>query len=311
MIDLLDSHGPMWLSISQMLHKNRLPQALLFIGPRHAKIVQFANRLIAVLLCETDNPPCGQCRACHLFMQGGHPDITYISQETPKSAIKIEQIRLLQQDVYQTPQRGSRRFILIDPADKLNSAAANALLKILEEPPSHTTFILLAEQVGSIPATILSRCQKYIFPTSACDAGTPQANYLMMGQFYPTDSARSALLKEADSIISGLCELIEEKCSPCTIAARWSGYDFDDLVWLLHLIIAEAINYRLITSTDRTSENTPLMCFSRMIKPMVLFNCLDQINAITKKINHNVNMNQTLVLEDLLLGYTVHRHTRD
>ncbi len=66
----------------------------------------------------------------------------------------------------------------------MNAASANALLKTLEEPPSHTTFILIAEQISSIPATILSRCQKYIFP-SQLSTEANEGDYLQLGEFYP------------------------------------------------------------------------------------------------------------------------------
>ena len=315
MMDLLEFHAPLWEKIQQLLFKKRIPQALLFVGPRHAKILQFANRLMAILICEMENAPCGDCRACRMLLQGIHPDISYITQEASGSAIKIEQIRGLQQDIYQTPQRASRRFIVIDPADKLNISAANALLKILEEPPSHTVFILMAEQVGSISATILSRCQKYIFPSQDVSSGLFQGDYLTIGQFYPQDTPRAELLTHADSIIRALCDLVDDKVSPCIIAAQWSGFVFDDLLWLLHLITAQIINYALIdTSTDKSWDEGELSVandlgrgnliqLSRRLKPVNLFMCLEQINAITKKIHHNVNMNQTLVLEDLLLGY--------
>jgi len=301
MIDSLNAHAPLWQSIQPLIHNQRFPQACLFIGPRHANAMSFVERLIAMLLCEGSDAPCGKCSACHLVRQGGHPDIKYISPEAPGSAIKIELIRELQQDAYQTPQRGSRRVVVIHPADKLNHSAANALLKILEEPPSHMVFILMAEQVGSIPPTILSRCQKYTLPPPLSLGGAP-LDYLMIAQFYPKESTRSVLFEEGGAIISALCELVDGKCSPCTLAAKWVGYDFVDLIWLLHLMTAQAIHYQLM-AFKQTPLNEGLNYFSKKTQPLGLFNCLSEINAITKKVNHNLNMNQTLVLENLLLGY--------
>jgi DNA polymerase-3 subunit delta' len=309
MIESIEAHALLWEHIKQLLAKNRLPQALLFVGPRHAGILSFANRLMAILLCQNQETPCGHCPACHLLLHGIHPDINYIRQEKLGGAIKIEQVRELQQTIYQTPQQGSRRFIVIDPADKMNISAANALLKILEEPPKHTFFILIAEQIDSIPATILSRCQKYMFSVPA--SITNEEDYLTIGKFYPTDSSRAEIIKQRTTIVTALCDLIEGKSSPCTLAIQWSTYVFDDLLWLLYLITAQAINYQLIDQLIDTNNVSPgsekLIQFSRLLHSVRLFNQLDQINAITRKINHNINMNQTLVLEDLLLGYTFHR----
>ncbi len=324
MLELLEAHAPLWEKMHQLLQKNRFPHSLLFVGPRHENITQFVNRLIAVLICENKSP-CEQCRACHLLIQGIHPDIHYIRPEGTSSAIKVEQVRELQQNIYQTPQCGARRFIVIDPADKMNISAANALLKILEEPPSHTIFILIAEQLSSIPATILSRCQKYNFhslgsvdnhaithATPTC-SGLSEASmdpaykprdvgvgYLMIGERYALGSSRAELFQQSAAIMTELCALIEEKSSPCTIAAKWSEYGFDDLLWLLYLLTAQAIHQQLIKAPKGAE---PLMHFSRLTSPVTLLNQLEQINAIMRKINHNINMNQTLTLEHLLLGY--------
>lgn len=296
MSDLIASHAPLWARIQTLLNKEKLPQALLLVGPPHAQVLSFTNRLIAILLCHSETKPCGHCSACHLLKQGGHPDVNYLRQESPSSAIKIEQIRELQQDVYQTPQRGKYRITVIDPADRMNIFAANALLKILEEPPAHTLFILIAEQVSSIPATILSRCQKYMVPASE------PVDYLSLGCFYPDDSPRSELFKQSTGIITALCELLEEKISLCTLAAQWTSYVFDDLLWLLYLVTAQAINYQLLPE-PQTSANQPLQYLARSVSAINLFKQLEQMNRIMRNINNNINFNQTLVLENLLLGY--------
>ena len=310
MIELLESHASLWVSIQQLLSKNRLPQALLFVGPRHAGLLQFANRLMAILLCQNEVTPCGVCSACHLLTHGIHPDIHYISQEKTGGAIKIEQIRDLQQTIYQTPQQGSRRFIVIEPADKMYRSAANALLKMLEEPPSHTFFILIAEQINSIPATILSRCQKYIFQAPELAHDVRLGNYLTIGQLYPPESSRALLLKNSAEVVTALADLVSGMTSPCTIAAQWSSYVFDDLLWLLYLVTAEAIHQQLIDSHQISPGNETLHRFASKLQLLTLFNQLDQINAIMQKINHNINMNQTLALEDLLLGYLEAFHAR-
>jgi len=309
MLDLVEAHAPLWEKMHQLLVKNRLPQALLFVGPRHARILQFVNRLIAIMICEnralskldcSEGKPCGHCRACHLLKQGIHPDINYICQEGKSGAIKVEQIRELQQDIYQTPQRGVHRFIVIEPAHKMNISAANALLKILEEPPSHTMFILIAEQLNSIPPTVLSRCQKYNFYTQE----DGPVDYLSLGSYYPEADPRTELFQQnLDAIITELCDVIEEKTSPCQIAEKWSAYGFDDLLWLLYLVTAQAINYQLIAPKAKSNENISLMRLTCLTSPINLLKQLEQINAITRKINHNINMNQMLVLEELLLSY--------
>ena len=290
-------HAALWERMQPMLiSKHRLPHAFLFVGPRHAAMFTFATRLIAILLCQNESRPCGLCRECHLLELGTHPDITYIRQEAAGSAIKIEQIRELQQQVYQTPQRGSHRFIVIDPADKMNVFAANALLKILEEPPGHTIFILIAEQVSSIPATILSRCQKYSVASPASSDAREAIDYLTLGAFYKEGSSREQLVKQSDAMMTSLCDVIAEKMSLCTLAAQWSTLIFEDVLWLLYLVTAQAIH-------DQLNQGEQRLSLFQSLPILKLFKQLDRIIAIMRKINHNIHFNQTLVLEDLLLGY--------
>ena len=295
-LDPLEIHAPVWARIQPALDKHRLPHALLFVGPRHANVLSFAHRLMAILLChDSENAPCGLCQACHLLMQGTHPDIRYVRQDTLNGPIKIEQMRELQQDVYHTPQLGARRFIVIEPADKLNAAAANALLKILEEPPLHTVFILIAEQTSSLPATIMSRCQQYMF-ASLSGEGPSSVDYLAIGHLYPDDSARGELFKQRDSFMAALSDLAVGKISPCTIAAQWSGHALGDLLWFLHLLTAQSIHDQLQSAQIRP----PL---PRHISPMALFQQLDRINALMRHVQQNISLNQTLAIEGLLMGY--------
>ena len=293
-IDPLETHAPVWARIQPVLDKHRLPHALLFVGPRHANILPFAYRLMATLLCQhSENAPCGLCQACRLLLQGTHPDIRYVRPEALNGPLKIEQIRELQHDVYQTPQLGTRRFIVIEPADKLNVAAANALLKILEEPPSHTSFILIAEQTSSLPATIISRCQQYTF---ASREGFDDVDYLAIGNGYPDDSIRGEMFKQRASIMDALCGLAMGKTSPCTVAAQWSSYALGDLLWFLHLLTAQAIREKLLN----VQTMPPL---SRHVAPVVLFQQLDRINALMCHVQQNITLNQTLAMEGLLMGY--------
>lgn len=301
-IEALTTHASLWARIQPILDKDRLPHALLLTGPRHAQMAQFADRLMAILLCQNAEKPCGECQACHLLIQGTHPDIHYVRQDTVNGPLKIDQIRILQQDVYQTPQRGTRRFIVIEPADKLNTAAANALLKILEEPPSHTSFILIAEQVSSIPATIISRCQQYVFtPPETGSIG--QSDYLTIGQFYPETSVRAELFKQCLPIIDALCDVMDKKISPCTVAAKWSSLALNDLLWFLHLLTAQAIRYQLVGELTTQPWSEGLMRIAARSEPETLFKQLDAINSLMGSTQHNITLNQTLAIEMLLLNY--------
>lgn len=302
-VDFLTKHQSVWQKLQPLLNKNHAcPQALLFVGPRHAQVALFVNRFMASMLCQNDNPPCSHCQNCRMLLQGVHPDIRFVGLNGTDKVIKIEQIRDMQRDVYQTPQKGQHRFIVLEAADKMNVSSSNALLKVLEEPPRHTIFILIAEQFSRLLPTIISRCQKYRFPDPQKMSPSSTAP-LSLGEYYPPESVRAQLCAQQAEILAALGEMIEEKKSPCTIAADWSTYAMEDLLWFLYLLTAQIIQYKLMGASRPDIASERLKHLSSGISISTLFKQIDQINALTQKINHNMNINPTLALEVLLLGY--------
>lgn len=104
------------------------------------------------------NKTCGQCHGCQLMLAHNHPDWYHIAAEKGKHVIGIDAIREVCDKIWHSPQQGGARVVWIDLAQQLTEAAANALLKTLEEPPSNCWFLLTATQLASLPATLRSRC---------------------------------------------------------------------------------------------------------------------------------------------------------
>jgi len=152
--------------------QQRLPHALLLSGVAGLGKLAFAQQFAQYLLCKTVgvDQPCGQCPGCHLVLAGNHPDLLNLFPEETGKNIKIDQIREMITVVSQTTQRAGYRAVIIAPAESLNKAAANALLKTLEEPAGKTVLLLVSHQAGALPATVTSRCQPIQF------AGTMDAN---------------------------------------------------------------------------------------------------------------------------------------
>jgi len=160
--------------------RERLPHALLLHGRAGTGKFEFARVLSKYLLCEkpVGQQACHQCAKCLWFDEGHHPDFKLIMPEeteasedspkkkaTKKTQISVAQIRQLIQALSLTNHdTNSLRVALIYPAEALNIASANALLKILEEPPNNTIFILVSDQVKRLLPTIISRCQSYAMP---------------------------------------------------------------------------------------------------------------------------------------------------
>src|SRR5687768_12956504 len=154
------------------LDAGRLGHGLLFCGPSQLGKRAVAERLAQRLLCtdrRVDGEPCGECRGCRLLAAGTHPDYQLISFVPNKEGtrlrteIVIEQVRRLSEQMGLTPQYGGAQIAIIDPADAINHAACNALLKTLEEPVAGRYLWLVSAHPIRLSATIRSRCQRLEF----------------------------------------------------------------------------------------------------------------------------------------------------
>jgi DNA polymerase III subunit delta' len=163
-------HVEHWARLQARRQRDALPHALLLCGPRGLGKRDFLRRFVRGLLCQhpNDGNACGSCRSCLLFDAGTHPDYVALSYGLRKdgvqrSEIVVDQIRELSARLATASQFGGWQIASIDPADAMNTAAANALLKTLEEPASQTMLILVADEAWRMPATIRSRCQRIDF----------------------------------------------------------------------------------------------------------------------------------------------------
>ena len=138
--------------------------ACLLTGGSGDSRTALANRLAAAYLCEGDHPPCGVCRACRKVSAFTHPDVYRAAPAPDKREIAVDQIRALRADAYIRPNEGKRKVYVIDPADAMNPAAQNALLKVLEEGPAYAAFLLTAAQPGLLLDTVRSRCELLTLP---------------------------------------------------------------------------------------------------------------------------------------------------
>ncbi|KTD61474.1 hypothetical protein [Legionella shakespearei] len=294
------NHIEQWKKIQTAATHQRIPQAMLFVGPLHCALADFAIRIMQLLHCKINSQePCLACLDCTMVQNSEHPDVLWVKPEKAGSAIKIDQVRELQNSAFLTPQRAQHRIIVLEAADKMNTASANALLKILEEPADHTVFILIAQQLSTVLPTILSRCQILTF-SSPDDAR--ENNLLALGDKYPEESERSAIVKQSEVILEGLIALIEQREHPCILAAQWSQYELGTLLWFLYLVYSQ-LQYMHFTAT--ASSGPAIKQLQRLLalsNPILIFSQIDKINTLLKKLSHNMNINHTLVLEDLLFS---------
>lgn len=146
--------------------EDRLPHALMFVGVKSSGKSELADYFSRALSCDqtsADGAPCDRCAKCQMAIARTHPDILWIQPDKPGAAIKVEQVRAIADFTQQTSFAGSKRMVIIHPADSMNISAANALLKTLEEPSAGSYLVLINDQNGRLPATIASRCQRFTF----------------------------------------------------------------------------------------------------------------------------------------------------
>lgn len=314
-------HQANWQHLLESRRAGRLAHALLLNGPAGLGKGLFARRLANLLVCEQGagaDAPCGHCRACLLVKAGSHPDIKYIEPEETGKQLKVEQIRTLGSSSVLTAQGAGYRVFIIDPADAMNVAAANALLKTLEEPVPSALLILVSSQPHRLPATIISRCQRVTFqPPVTADglawlagqgvererAGrllglTGQAPYAALS------ADASGLLETHDPAQEAFFALLQGRGDPLALAQSWKGEQLDRLLAWLVLWLNDLLQLQASASPVRlfsVRDQAHLQSLSKGLDSKRLYRYLDQIQEMRRQLARNLN--PELILESLLLEW--------
>ena len=149
-----------WSFFLQRLENENLAHALMIEGPEGIGKTALARAMVGRLLClEDQGVACGHCRSCGLLAGTAHPDYFDLQPEEDSEVIKVDQVRAVIGKLNLTTSISKRKVAFIHPAESMNIAAANALLKSLEEPVGDTVLILVSDNPGRLPITIRSRCQ--------------------------------------------------------------------------------------------------------------------------------------------------------
>ncbi len=152
--------GHVTQTLRNAILSGRIAQAYLFVGPRGVGKTSIARIMAKALNCQSGKPPnpCDECDSCKEIKEGRNLDVIEIDGA---SNTGVDHIRELRDNVAYAPARGPYKIYIIDEVHMLSAGAFNALLKTLEEPPPHVKFFFATTEVQKIPATILSRCQRF------------------------------------------------------------------------------------------------------------------------------------------------------
>lgn len=158
--------------LKSALETNRVSHAYIFLGPQGVGKKLAALNFAKALNCKPEAPdrPCDSCISCKKIDGLNHPDISLLKQEEKSPSIKIDKVRELIRSIGLKPYEGKKKVYVIDGADFLTQEASNALLKTLEEPPSESVLILIAEDLAALFRTIVSRSQVVRFFPLGMDA---------------------------------------------------------------------------------------------------------------------------------------------
>lgn len=146
-------------TLAAFVNGGRFPHALLLEGPEGSGRRTFAREIAAALFCRGEHKPCGSCNQCRKVLERNHPDVEYYGGDGSRRSFHIDTIRQLRQNAWLLPGEAPCRVCVLCGAENMTDQAQNALLKILEEPPEHTVFILTGENRAMLLPTILSRVQ--------------------------------------------------------------------------------------------------------------------------------------------------------
>ena len=314
-----------WDNFSQQL--GRLPHALLLSGPQGIGKFIFAKDIARALLCESpasNGWACGTCGACRWYEEGNHPDFRLITPESEMSpeeligkkalshAIKIEQIRELGAFVGLSSHRGGLRVIIIHPAEAMNAAAANALLKSLEEPPSGVVFILVSGQTKSLLPTIRSRCQIITLNSPS----QPQALAWLEAQGVQNcevllaqagNAPIKALGMYQEDYLTARREFLHELCAPSylkflNLAERGAKLR---LLWILYWLQTWAYDLLSLKSNHGVRYHADfkeeLDIVANRVDTRKLLHYQSQLTSAQSLVTHPLNVQ--LVLEEVLMAY--------
>ena len=148
------------ITLRNLIKHNRISHAYLFFGPRGTGKTSVARILAKAVNCESANPPCNQCRSCNIFNQGSL-DLIEIDAASNTGVDMVREV--ISENAHFTPAEAKYKVYVIDEVHMLSKQANNALLKTIEEPPSHAIFILVTTEEDRIIDTIKSRCQQHQF----------------------------------------------------------------------------------------------------------------------------------------------------
>ncbi|WP_425432889.1 DNA polymerase III subunit delta' [Halomonas denitrificans] len=312
---------PRWRELIRLADDGRLPHALLISGGHGIGKQSLAEALVARTLCASPGETaCGRCHACHMLASGYHPDLLRVAPEEGKRLIRIGPVREVNAFVAQTAQQGGYRVITIAPAEAMNVAASNALLKSLEEPGGRTLFVLLSDIPSRLLPTIRSRCQHWSLPVPAeadCRpwlieqlGGEEEAHFWYRAAGGLPLRALELAEPSARALRQQLVETFEALMrggEPVAEAARLDRQSIDAILWYGIIWLEDLIRLGLSGDTAELRNPDLLVLYRQAVKNARVrdwFRLLDYAREQRRLLAEGGNPNPQLTLEAWLVRWS-------
>ena len=311
-----------WQLTGHMFSAGRRPHALLLSGNTGIGLQHFADCLALKLLCLEPDPvacACGHCQSCRLFLAGNHPDFDRVEPEETGKNIKIDQIRDVIAYVSLKSFTNKFKIVVVEPADAMNRAAANALLKTLEEPPEQSILLLLSHYPDRLPVTVLSRCQRIQFPPANkadsfewiyAEHGDVDAELMLHlsqgGPLQIADIIETDVNTQRQELLKDMAMLNRAEADAVQLANRWQNYGGQVvMIWLMRFLkdmIAIKLSRALSTlmNIDLRSE---LERLSATVELTTLVRNYDFLFMKYQQSTLPMNYNSLSLLEEIVLNW--------
>ncbi|HPI19421.1 MAG TPA: DNA polymerase III subunit gamma/tau [Candidatus Kapabacteria bacterium] len=218
-------------TLKNAIKSSRIHHAYLFSGPRGVGKTTTARILARAVNCpdSVDFEPCNKCQSCLSVINGNSLDIIEIDGASNNS---VDDVRKLRENAIYTPVYGKYKMYIIDEVHMLSTSAFNALLKTLEEPPPHLLFVFATTEQHKVPATILSRCQRFEFYRIKIEDIAKQLRYIADKEIITVDDASLlTIAKKADGSMRDGQSIFDQAVAFCGTNIKYSN-----LIDALHLI---------------------------------------------------------------------------
>lgn len=314
-----------WQHLCSYIEQKRIPQALLITGNKGLGKQHMASQFAAALLCtapHANGMACGLCSSCLLVHADTHPDLIRVQPEETGKGITIGQIRALITQLTLKPQFETIRVVIINPADKMNNAAANAFLKCLEEPTERTVIILISEKLSKLPATIISRCQKlaigspdkqtvaeWLSKTLQGDAVSDKKLYgsIPLAQGAPLlalEYANDETLTLRDECFKKWMAIAKQHESPVIVAEDWQKQSATPLLFWMTSWIVDMIKCFYHAETEdlyNPDLKEQLQELSRQLELKGLYKLYDLLLLGRQRLDTQIN--KQLLFEEILIQW--------